>query len=197
MRPTFVDALLVEVPAEIIEACKQGDEAAFEELIRLTNASVYTVALRITGNPDDAAEVAQETYIKLLRVIRQFRGESKFSTWLYRVTSNVAISSMRRRSKRRTEVAMDQQGWDLLPGSESDDPAVSVQQSSLRRRLHDAILTLPEEHRAVVVMKDVYGLGFDEIAQQLQVSEGAARVRLFRARKKLRSLLYDEHAERA
>lgn len=189
--------MVTEVPAEVIEACQQGDEAAFEELIHLTNASVYTVALRITGNPDDAAEAAQETYIKLLRVIRQFRGEAKFSTWLYRVTTNVAITSMRRKSKRRTEVAMDQQGWELLPGPEGDDPAVSAQRSSLRQRLQDAILALPEDHRAVVVMKDIYGLEFEEIAEQLQVTEGAARVRLFRARKKLRSLLYDEHAERA
>lgn len=188
---------MVEVPADVIEACQQGDEAAFEELIRLTSASVYSVALRIVGNPDDAADVAQETYIKLLRVIRQFRGDSKFSTWLYRVTTNVAITSMRRRSRKRTEVSMDQQDWELLRAPDSDDPELSAQRSSLRQKLQDAIAALPDEHRAVVVMKDVYGLGFDEIAALLQVTEGAARVRLFRARKRLRSLLYDERAERA
>ncbi|MEO7802941.1 MAG: sigma-70 family RNA polymerase sigma factor, partial [Actinomycetota bacterium] len=78
----------MDVPQSVIEACKRAEPGAFEELIACTHKDVYSLALRLVGNPDDAADVTQETYIKLLRTIKQFRGDSKFSTWLYRVTSN-------------------------------------------------------------------------------------------------------------
>lgn len=184
----------MEVPPSVIEACKRGDQAAFEELIRLTHKSVYTQALRIVGNPEDAAEVSQETYIRLLRVIRQFRGESKFSTWLYRVTSNTAFTSLRKKKRRNPEVSMAMEDWNLIPAAPSADPAVTAEQHFLKEGLDGAIASLPQDHRVVVVMKDVYGLGFDEIARQLNITEGAARVRLFRARRRLKSLLFEERA---
>lgn len=158
----------------------------------MTHASVYSLSLRIVGNPEDAAEVAQETYIKLLRVIKQFRGDSKFSTWLYRVTSNVAITFLRKRNRRRSEVSIEPEDWDRLPASSSSDPIASAEQKSLKERLEGAIASLPVDYRTVVVMKDVYGLGFEEIADQLRITEGTARVRLFRARQKLKILLFDE-----
>lgn len=158
----------------------------------MTHASVYSLSLRIVGNPEDAAEVTQETYMKLLRVIKQFRGDSKFSTWLYRVTSNVAISFLRKRSRRRPEVSMTPEDWDLLPAPASMDPAASAERHSLKERLEAAIASLPEDYRAVVVMKDIYGLGFEEIARELRLNEGTARVRLFRARRRLKDLLFDE-----
>lgn len=158
----------------------------------MTHASVYSLSLRIVGNPEDAAEVSQETYMKLLRVIKQFRGDSKFSTWLYRVTSNVAISFLRKRSRRRPEVSITAEDWDLLPAPASMDPASTAEQRSLRERLDGAIASLPEDYRAVVVMRDVYGLGFEEIARDLRITEGTARVRLFRARRRLRDLLFEE-----
>lgn len=158
----------------------------------MTHASVYSLSLRMVGNPEDAAEVTQETYMKLLRVIKQFRGDSKFSTWLYRVTSNVAISFLRKRSRRRPEVSMTPEDWDLLPAPASMDPAASAERHSLKERLEAAIASLPEDYRAVVVMKDIYGLGFEEIARELRLNEGTARVRLFRARRRLKDLLFDE-----
>jgi RNA polymerase sigma-70 factor, ECF subfamily len=184
----------LEVPSSVIEACKRGDQAAFEEMIRLTHASVYSLALRIVGNPEDAAEVSQETYLRLLRVIKQFRGDSKFSTWLYRVTSNVAITFLRKRSRRRPEVSMATEDWEALPAPASMDPVARAEQRSLKDRLESAIASLPEEYRAVVVMKDVYGLSFEEIARELRINEGAARVRLFRARRRLKNLLFEERS---
>jgi RNA polymerase sigma-70 factor (ECF subfamily) len=80
----------LEVPSEVIEGCKAGDQESFKELIRLTHRAVYSLALRMVGDPEDAADVSQETYLKLIRAIKQFRGEAKFSTWLYRVTSSAA-----------------------------------------------------------------------------------------------------------
>ncbi len=160
----------------------------------MTHAQVYSLSLRIVGNPEDAAEVTQDVFIKLLRVIKQFRGEAKFSTWLYRVTSNVAITLLRRRNRRNVEIRMEQEDWSLLPAVESSDPAVAAEQHSLKARLDAAIASLPEDYRTVVVMKDVYGMAFEEIAEQLRIQEGTARVRLFRARQKLRVMLHDELA---
>lgn len=182
----------MDVPQRVIDACKRGEPEGFEELIRLTNKDVYSLALRLTGNPDDAAEVSQETYMKLLRVIRSFRGDSKFSTWLYRVTSNVAISMMRKRSRQRYEVPLDSDSWAELPAPESADPEVETHRRLLRERLDGALMALPHGYRAVVVMKDVYGFSLAEIGKQLGITEGAAKVRLFRARQRLKDVLYED-----
>jgi RNA polymerase sigma-70 factor (ECF subfamily) len=143
--------------------------------------------LRITGNPDDAAEVTQETYIRLLKAIRSFRGEAKFSTWLYQVTSSVAITALRKRARRRHEVPLETPELEEMPGS--DDPVLGAERRELHEQLEAAIRSLPDGYRAVVVMKDVYGLSLEEAGRQLGISEGAAKVRLFRARQRLRSML--------
>jgi RNA polymerase sigma-70 factor (ECF subfamily) len=182
----------MDVPQSVIEDCKKGNPRGFEELIRLTHKDVYSLGLRLTGNPDDAAEVSQETYMKLLRVIKTFRGDAKFSTWLYRVTSNVAISMMRKRSRHRYEVPLDQESWAELPAPESADPEVAVSRRLLKDRLDNALLNLPHGYRAVVVMKDVYGFPLAEIGKQLGITEGAAKVRLFRARQRLKDVLYED-----
>ena len=183
----------MDVPNSVIEACKKGDPDGFADLIRLSNREVYGLAFRITGNPEDAADVAQDTYIKLLRSIKQFRGDSKFSTWLYRVTSSVAISHMRRKSRRTgLDSPMEVEDWQALPAPGSADPAVASQQNSLRERLDEALNQLPPAYRAVVVMKDVYGFSLAEVGDQLGITEGAAKVRLFRARQRLRDVLHED-----
>ena len=182
----------MDVPTEVIESAQQGRPEAFEELIRLTHRDVYALALRMTGNPDDAAEVAQETYIRLLRAIRSFRGESKFSTWLYRVTSSVAITSLRKRARRRGEVPLEQEDWQDWHASPSGDPVAELDRRQLAERLDSALASLRPGYRAVVVMRDVYGLSLEDVGSELGISEGAAKVRLHRARQKLRQLLAEE-----
>lgn len=185
----------MDVPTEVIEACQQGSPVAFEELVRLTQREVYTLALRLTGNPDDAAEVTQEVYIRLLRSIRTFRGEAKFSTWLYRVTSSVAITALRTRARRRREVPLEEQGWEDWKGSASEEPEPELDRRELAQRLDAALATLPEGYRSVVVLRDVYGMSLAEVGEQVGISEGAAKVRLFRARQKLMELLKEGEAQ--
>lgn len=183
----------MDVPDSVIEGCKRGDPDAFADLIRLSHREVFSLAVRITGNSEDAADVAQDTYLRLLRTIRQFRGDAKFSTWLYRVTSSVAISHLRKKSRKTgLDLRMDDQDWKTLPAPPSSDPASAAQQSSLRERLEQALGRLPEASRTIVVMKDVYGFSLAEVAEQLGISEGTAKVRLFRARRRLRDWLYEE-----
>lgn len=185
----------MDVPDELIERCRSGDPEAFEELIRRTHREVYSLALRLVGNPDDAAEVAQETYMKLLRVVRQFRGDAKFSTWLYKVTSSVAISSLRKRAKQRLDVPLELEDWDRLSSPAGSDPAEMLEQTMLKGRLEAALQALPAGYRTVVVMKDVYGFSLDEIGKQIGISEGAAKVRLFRARQRLKEMLRGDELE--
>lgn len=180
----------MDVPDSVIEACKRGEPEAFEELVRLTHRDVYTLCMRLLGNPDDAAESAQETYIKLIRTIRSFRGESKFSTWLYRVTSSVAISALRKRARRQAEVPLEATDWQAIPAS--TDPSAEVERLQLRERLDRALMALPPGYRAVAVLKDVHGFSLAEIGKQLGITEGAAKVRLFRARQRLKDMLYED-----
>ena len=182
----------MDVPTEVIEACKQGQPEAFEQLVRLTQRDVYSLALRLTGNPEDAADVTQETYIRLMRSIKSFRGEAKFSTWLYKVTSSVAITSLRKRARRRTEVSLDAEEWQEWVAPPSGEPVAELDRRQLGERLDSALKTLPEGYRMVVVLRDVYGLPLEEVGQELGITEGAAKVRLFRARQKLKKMLFDE-----
>jgi RNA polymerase sigma-70 factor (ECF subfamily) len=183
------------VPHSVVEACKRGDSRAFEELVRLTHRDVYSLALRLTGNAEDAADVAQETYIKVVRSIGSYRGEAKFSTWLYRVTANTAITSLRRGAPRRLDESLDADDWDRLPAPASADPAVQLERRELRDELDKALAALPAGYRTVVVMKDVYGLSLLDVGAHLGISEWAAKVRLFRARQKLREMLHGNEAE--
>lgn len=182
----------MDVPPEVIEACQQGRAEAFDELIRLTHRDVYGLALRLTGNPEDAADVTQETYIRLLKSIKSFRGEAKFSTWLYRVTSSVAITSLRKRGRRRAEVPLEGEAWQEWPAPPGGEPAEELDRHLLADRLEAALQRLGEPYRMVVVLRDVYGLSLEEVGQQLGVTPGAAKVRLFRARQKLKEMLFED-----
>lgn len=185
----------MDVPTEVIEACKRGQPEAFEELIRLTQRDVYSLCLRLTGNPHDAADVTQDTYIRLMRSIKSFRGEAKFSTWLYQVTSSVAISSLRKRARRRGEVSLDAEEWQdgaQWRAPASGEPGAELDRHLLGERLDAALARLPEGYRSVVVLRDVYGLALEEIGVQLGISQGAAKVRLHRAREKLKDMLQED-----
>jgi RNA polymerase sigma-70 factor (ECF subfamily) len=174
--------------AKYVEAARRGDHAAFEELVRLTHRDTYTLALRLTGNEEDARDVVQETYLRTYRSIGRFRGDSQFSTWLYRITANCAASvSTRSVRHRHIELASDDAVYDQRA---EHDPVQNADANALRSRLESAIATLPPRLRQVVVLRDVYELPHDQIAAELGISESAAKVRLHRARRLLRECLF-------
>ncbi|HYN36660.1 MAG TPA: RNA polymerase sigma factor, partial [Actinomycetota bacterium] len=178
------------VTPELIERCKAGDESAWRSLVEATQRDVYTLCLRILRDPDDAAEATQETYVKVWRGLGSFRGDAMFTTWLYRVASNAAISKQRSRKRRRThETGGDETLMQLTaPGSLETEAAARMDV----RLLEKCVEKLPEHYRSVVVLRDVYGLSIDEIATRLKISETATKVRLHRARKKLKEMMYPE-----
>lgn len=174
--------------ANLIAAAQAGDREAFDDLVRLTHADTYTLALRLTGNEEDARDVAQEAYLRAYRGLRRFRGDAQFSTWLYRITANCAATQMGRRARHRHDVLDDT--VQLADPRTDHDPQLRVDASDLRSRLAEALDDLPPRLRAVVVLRDVYGLSHEAIATELGITESAAKVRLHRARLKLRDQLF-------
>ncbi len=177
----------VDLTSLVVQA-KAGDAKAFEELVRETHVGTYTLAMRLTGDADDAADVVQEAYLRAYRGLRRFRGDAQFSTWLYRITANCAATSLVKRGRHgHDELLDDSPVTDERPGG---DPAASADAEDLREQLEAALRELPLRLRAVVVLRDVYDLPHEAIAAELGISETAAKVRLHRARRKLREQLF-------
>jgi RNA polymerase sigma-70 factor (ECF subfamily) len=174
------------VSHEVIAACRRGDPKAFEEVVRRTYRHVYTQALRLVGDRQDAEDVAQESYVRVFRGLASFREEAQFETWLYRIVANTAMSYLRRRQRF---------GAVLAEPDDESPPREVVSDVRLEERAVDrdalvrALETLPASLRTVVVLKDVYGLTCLEIGEELGTTEGAVKVRLHRARKRLRGML--------
>lgn len=169
---------------QLVTAARAGDRPAFEELVRITYRSTYTLALRLTANEEDARDVCQDSYLRAWRGIGRFRGDAQFSTWMYRITANTASTHLGRRHRTRTEPLDDVAEPEELQSEIL--PAEAAESSAGLARLSDALDELPTKLRAVVVLRDVYDLPHDEIAAQLGISVTAAKVRLHRARKRLR-----------
>lgn len=183
----------VERLDELAVAARQGDMASFEELVRRTHVDTYTLATRLMGNGEDAADVTQEAYVRAWKGIRRFRGDARFSTWMYRITANTASNHLDRRRRTRADNLDDlAEPVDLDPGRQ---PEVVTESGSGMEALSVALDELPPKLRAVVVLKDVYDLTHDDIAEELDISVTAAKVRLHRGRRKLRELL-DTHEDR-
>ena len=173
---------------ELIEQAKAGDHLAFEGLVRLTYADTYTLAFRLVGDEEDARDVVQETFLRAHKGLKRFRGDAQFSTWLHRITANCAKTYLGRRGRHEHEPLPDDPSFaDVHP---QRDPELRAGIGDLRDQLTEALLALPPKLRAVVVLRDIYDLPHDSIADQLGITESAAKVRLHRARKRLRERLY-------
>ncbi|MBX3315135.1 MAG: sigma-70 family RNA polymerase sigma factor [Actinobacteria bacterium] len=173
---------------EVVDAARQGDRDAFDELVRRTHADTYSLARRLVSDPDDARDVVQEAYLRAFRSIRKFRGDAQFTTWMHRITANCASTQLgRRRRHRHDELDEEVAVTDTHPDR---DPEAQADAALLRQRLEAAIADLPPRLRAVVVLRDVYDLGHAEIAEELGITESAAKVRLHRARRKLRGVVF-------
>lgn len=181
----------------LVAAARRGDRDAFDELVRRTYRQVYTLALRLTADDEDARDATQETFLRAFRAIGGFRGDAQFETWLYRIAVNASLSLRVRRARHRHELLDDRAA--ALPtrgaGTEPAEPANAPEERwALHDRLEAALARLPERWRAVVVLRDVYDLPHEEIARQLGVSVNATKIRLHRARRRLRAELEGRRA---
>lgn len=183
------------VPPDLVDRCKRGDEVAWSQLVEATHRDVYTLCLRILRDPNDAAETTQDVYLKVWRNLGGFRGEAAFDTWLYRVATNTALSKHRSRKRRRTHETgtQDEVLAQFASGASVENAAAA---RSDVKDLERALGELPEHYRDAVVMRDIYGLSIEEIAKRMKISDTAAKVRVHRARKKLKEIVYPEGTER-
>jgi RNA polymerase sigma-70 factor (ECF subfamily) len=187
-----------EMRAEVdglVDAARRGDRAAFDELVRRTYVDTYTLAMRLTANEEDARDVVQESYLRAWKGIRRFRGDAQFSTWMYRITANAAATMVQKRRRRRVE-SLDTVDEPVELSLEAQ-PEASVESTIGLEHLARAVNALPPKLRAIVVLKDVYDLPHEAIAEELGISVAAAKVRLHRGRKKLRDALFEDEERSA
>ncbi len=171
----------------LIQRAKKGEIAAFESLVTAYERRVYSLALRSTGSPEDAADIAQEVFLHAYRSLDSFRGDSGFSTWLYRITMNLCVDFARKNTAQPQ--SLDQQTADQIdPASQ---PETALANSELRRELDAALNMVSEEHRKIVILRDVAGMSYADIGAALGLSEGTVKSRLARARAALRKILLE------
>lgn len=176
------------VPLDVVERCKAGDQEAWARLVRATHREVYTLCLRILRDPDDAADATQDAYIKAWRGLKGFRGDAQFSTWLYRVATNAAISRHRGRKRRRAhEIEAHDDVLGQLPAARSAETEASSRIDAAA--VEAALDRLPDHYRLAVALRDVYGQSIAEISDKLGITETAAKVRIHRGRRRLRDML--------
>jgi len=179
---------------DLVRECRLGSQEAFRELFERYHRQVLAVAVGMTGNAEDARDVAQETFLRAHRNLHSFLGDSSFYTWLYRIAVNVAIDH-RRRQARRPEVP----SADLSPGAEeeiaaapsADEPHAKLEKSEIGRRIFSVIDELTPEHKAAIILREVEGLSYEEISKVMQCSKGTVMSRLHYARKRLQARLGD------
>jgi len=182
---------VVDPDAELIERWQAGDESAFETLIRRHERRVFGLVLRMLGDREEAADVAQETFLSLHRHGRRFRREARFSTFVYRVAANAALNRRRtlgRKRAREQALARQQQAGFELP-TPHRDPEDATSGGEIQKRVQQALLELPPSLRMAVVLYDIEGQSYSEIAEALRIPEGTVKSRIHRARSALRGLL--------
>ena len=171
----------------LVARAQAGDQVAFGELVRIHQHEVFTLAVRLTGDRTLAADVAQEALVRAWKAIGRFRGDAAFGTWLHRITVNAAWTQ-KTRAKRHQAHDLDS----VMEQAETDvrsNPELAGERVELRAILGEALNRLPDQQRAVVVLKDLYGWSHKDIAESLSISVTAAKVRLHRAHLRLRDLL--------
>ena len=179
----------------VVRRAKKGDQDAFEQLVTRYEKKVYSLAYHYAGNEQDAMDISQEAFLRVYRFLPQFNEDSQFSTWLYRVTSNVCKDYLRKRNTRAAfSLSGEQDGEEYL--MEAPDlrynPEDLLEQKEMRRQIREGLEQLNPDHREILVMRDVMGLTYGEIASSLELEEGTVKSRIARAREKLRQKLMEK-----
>jgi RNA polymerase sigma-70 factor, ECF subfamily len=186
--------------AALIQRCAAGDENACAELVAEHQRMVFQLALHLLGNRDEALDLSQEVFLKVFRTIHRFRGQSALRTWIYRIAVNQAKNRQRwwRRRHRSEQVSLDEHlaaRGDVAAGDDSLTPESALVRKELATRIWRALDRLPFDQRTVIVLREIDGLSYDEIAFSLGVAVGTVKSRLTRARQALRGDLRGEQAQ--
>jgi len=181
---------------KLIARCREGDQAAFRELVERYQRKVYGLAHGMLHNAADAMDVTQEVFIKVHQYLGNFKGSSSFYTWVYRIAINLCIDQLRKDAKSQTvdyDDALDhdygEEAGELLPSTWDMNPGKALDRKELSQMIQSALQTLSPNHRAVLLMREVEGLSYTEMAEVVQCNKGTIMSRLFHARRRMQEAL--------
>ncbi len=174
---------------ELIKKAQNGDLRAFEQVVNEHYSRIYNIALGITGSPQDAEDAVQNVLIKLHSSIGSFKFQSKFSSWVYRITTNICLDEIRKKKRSKTSPMADVDAEDPLVYQDVSSPEDRYISTEKRNALYKGINKLKKEHKEVIVLRDINGFSYSEIAEILKCSEGTIKSRINRARIALKDVL--------
>ena len=180
----------------LIAAALNGSSFAWEKLVKRYESRVYNHGLRLTGNPSDAMDLMQEVFLGVYRNLHRFRGDAKFSSWLFRIAHNKAVDMNRRKQLlriQRKSASEDGEEYDSLPADYRDEPDKRLSEQDLNRQIVALLATLPLDQKLVVEMKIFQSLTFEEIAQMQDISVNTAKTRFYTALRKLKAVSEESH----
>jgi RNA polymerase sigma-70 factor (ECF subfamily) len=187
----------------LVKRARDGDQRAFRLLVERYQRKVYSVALGMVKDKEEAMDVAQESFAKVYKYLQHFKGDSSFYTWLYRLTLNACIDVLRKRASRKGEhvefneeilVDMSEAHIGVLGARLGTNPQKSLLRRELAEKIEEALGELPEKHRAILLLRELEGMSYEDLAKALQIPKGTVMSRLFHARVKMQKLL-SEYAE--
>ena len=180
----------------LVSRAKSGEQEAFRALVVRYQRKVYAVALGIVKDPDLAWDVSQEAFVRVHRGLDGFKGESAFSTWLFRITTHLSIDAVRRERRAQKddlddlrEADLSDSGEGILATALGTDPRENALRRELAGKMEAALAALPEKHRTILVLRELEGLSYEELAERLGIHKGTVMSRLFHARKKMQAAL--------
>jgi RNA polymerase sigma-70 factor (ECF subfamily) len=184
----------------LVDRAQKGDQAAFRELVERHQRRAFAIALGLVRDENDARELVQDAFLRVYRSLDKFQGGSSFFTWLYRIVTNLAIDLMRKPGRKAQELLDSHQPDDegelpLVARIDGADPLDVIRRKEIAARIQSALDDLPPYHRGVILMREVEGMSYEEMAQAMGVSKGTIMSRLFHARQKLQRALADCYRE--
>jgi RNA polymerase sigma-70 factor (ECF subfamily) len=186
-----------ELDGVLVERAQRGDKQAFRQLVERHQRRAFAIAIGLVRDENDAREIVQEAFLRVFRSLDKFQGGSSFFTWLYRIVVNLAIDLMRKPARREAElfdnpsVSEEAESLPFVSRVEGADPLHKLERQQLAQRIAEALDALPPYHRSVILMREVEGMSYQEMAEAMQVSKGTIMSRLFHARQKLQRALVD------
>ncbi len=186
-----------EADLELLRAVKAGDATAYRGLVEKYQGRLYGMAYGMVRNKEDARDITQDAFVKAYSSLDSFRTESSFYTWLYRIAMNLSIDFLRKRKRQGTTsfdegIAAKDDDGNMLAAHHSEDPRKALERKRLHKKIMDAVEDLPEDQRQAILLRELEGLSYKEIADIMGIAEGTVMSRLFYARKKLQKVLSED-----
>ncbi len=179
---------------DLISRAQDGDVTAFEALIAEHQQNIFSIAYRMAKNRDDAEDMTQEILVKIFKNLKKFKGDSKFSTWIYRVATNTCLDEIQKRNRHQTyslDKELETEAGSLVGEirDETPTPEEHLEQKTVQMAVREAISRLGDDHKKVLILRDLQGMSYEEIGRILQCSEGTVKSRLSRARQTLKKII--------